>query len=108
MGTERRYDSIVRTNGGLAVLNGPCEVKERDHPFETSTRRFDVHCTGPGTIALPISYNSVSDARLSGKLIRYHRIDDDPRMVVEIPSASSGTLTVGLPTLRRILMKLMP
>jgi hypothetical protein len=102
------YRALAANNGGLQVLSGPCSVREPHRTFEASKRTFALTCTGPGVVALPVSYNSVSTVRLAGEKLRYHRVDRDPRIVVDIPGATSGQLTVDLPTLWRILAGLVP
>jgi hypothetical protein len=101
------YEQLASNNGGLTVLRGPCQVEAEARTFEASVRSFQVDCTGPGTVALPISFNSFSTVRWAGRSVPYHRIDRDPRMVVEF-SRGTGRLTVELPTVWRVLRGSMP
>jgi hypothetical protein len=100
---SQTYVRLAGQNGGLAVLSGQCTVQAEARTFEASRRTFDLACTGPGTLALPISYSHLSAVHLAGKSLPYHRIDGDPRMIVDVPAGASGKLSVDLPTWWRAL-----
>ena len=61
---------------------------------------------GNATVALPVSYNSLSRVYFRGELLEYHKLPGDPRMIVDLPGGGSGNIVIELPTVVRMIAHL--
>lgn len=96
------YSEFARRGSVTQVLSGVCRVEDGRREFEGGARTFAVDCAGASAIALPVSYNRFSTVTIAGEESGYRRLDDDPRLIVDLPAGTRGELRIELPTLRRV------
>jgi len=102
-----RYQKLAASANRAQVIDGTCTVSPEARRFEASTRTFPVSCAGPAVLALPISYNSYTKVEFAGKALHVSRRPDDPRIVVSLPRGGTGAITAELPTMWRLLWRLL-
>ena len=104
------YTKLHRHQDGAASLsNVPCTVLSPTKvPLESLSLTYQIACSGPTEVALPVTYNAFSSVFVKDTAGGLHRIPyfhrkTDPRMIIKVHSSKSETVVVHLPTLWGVL-----
>jgi len=93
------------------IKGGPCTIQSpTNNMYESMSFTTIIRCDTKSLVALPISFNdftTIQDIK-SGERITYRRMDkEDPRIIITVPANKKLNLLVSLPTVPRIIKKLL-
>ena len=93
------YDKLSQE--GVQKGLGECRIVHEYVPYEGLRREYEMSCSQPATIKLPLSYSRYTQLFVDGKRYTFARVKTDPRIQISLPAGKS-TIEVKEPTVKTI------